>query len=61
MRSQLKDVRVIKFNGLLVGLLLLRELLSGERYVSQIEEDEFDGVDEELGLASYGSDADDER
>jgi hypothetical protein len=62
MRSQLKDARVITFDELLERLQLLRELLSGARYVSQIDDDdEFGDIDIELGIASYVPDADDER
>jgi len=50
MRNQLKDARVITFDELLERLQLLRELLSGERYVSEIQDDEIDELDEELGV-----------
>ena len=38
-RSQFKDVRVITFDELLERLELLRELLTGERYVSELDEE----------------------
>lgn len=38
-RNQFKDVRIITFNEMLDRLQLLRELLSGERYVSLDEDD----------------------
>jgi len=40
MRSQYKDVRIVTFDELFGKLLLLREMLTGERYVSPIEDDE---------------------
>lgn len=39
-RSQFKDVRVITFDELLERLRLLRELLAGERYVSELDKEE---------------------
>lgn len=44
-RSQFKDVRVITFDELLERIKLLRELLTGERYVSEIDDDETDWGD----------------
>nr|WP_294332598.1 Shedu immune nuclease family protein [uncultured Sphingomonas sp.] len=44
-RSQLKDVRIVTFDELLEKLKILRELLTGERYVSNIEDDESDWWD----------------
>jgi hypothetical protein len=38
-RSSLKDVRIITFDELLEKLQILRELLAGERYVSNIPDD----------------------
>lgn len=40
MRSQFKDVRIVTFDELFGKLLLLREMLTGERYVSPLEDDE---------------------
>lgn len=39
-RSQFKDVRIITFDELLERLRLLRELLTGERYVSELDEED---------------------
>lgn len=59
LRNQFKDVRIITFDEMLDRLQLLRELLSGERYVSTIQDelesgdlvenygDGFDGSDDE--------------
>lgn len=47
MRGQLKDVRIITFDELLERLQLLRELLAGERYVSEIEDDDYDWDEED--------------
>ena len=41
-RNQLKDVRIVTFDEMLDRLQLLRELLSGERYVS-LDEDDWEG------------------
>lgn len=41
MRSQLKDVRIVTFDELLERLHILRELLAGERYVSEIDDDDY--------------------
>ena len=41
-RGSLKDVRIITFDELLERLQILRELLSGERYISNIAEDDAD-------------------
>ncbi len=38
-RNQFKDVRIITFDEMLDRLQLLRELLSGERYVSPVDDD----------------------
>jgi hypothetical protein len=38
-RNQFKDVRIITFDEMLDRLQLLRELLSGERYVALDEDD----------------------
>lgn len=38
-RNQFKDVRIITFDEMLERLQLLRELLSGERYVALDEDD----------------------
>lgn len=42
-RNQIKDVRIITFDELLERLLILRELLSGERYVSELPDKEDEG------------------
>lgn len=39
MRSQYKCVRIVTFDELFGKLLLLREMLTGERYVSPEEDD----------------------
>jgi hypothetical protein len=50
-RNQMKDVRVITFDELLERLQILRELLAGERYISDVEvknaarDDSYSGVD----------------
>lgn len=41
-RTQFKDVRIITFDELLERLHLLRELLTGERYVSDLDDEELD-------------------
>lgn len=41
-RSQFKDVRVVTFDDLLGKLILLREMLSGERYVSTVDPAEYE-------------------
>jgi hypothetical protein len=41
-RNQMKDVRVITFDELIERLQLLRELLSGERYLSDLDDEEED-------------------
>lgn len=41
-RTQFKDVRIITFDELLERLHLLRELLTGERYVSNLDDEEPD-------------------
>lgn len=64
-RSQFKDVRVITFDELLERLHLLRELLSGDRYISNIDDDpEGEGsdveVDEEVERGVWGREPDPE-
>lgn len=45
MRSQYEDVRIVTFDELFGKLLLLREMLTGERYVSSIEDDQQEETD----------------
>lgn len=54
-RSQFKDVRIVTFDELFGKLLLLREMLTGERYVSPIDDEEDDGE------PPFEIDADDEE
>ncbi|MHA3841330.1 Shedu immune nuclease family protein [Sphingomonas aestuarii] len=51
MRSQLKDVRIITFDELLERLHMLREMLAGDRYISPVDEEDFDiyDMDDEFG------------
>lgn len=53
-RSQFKDVRVITFDELLERLKVLRELLTGERYVSDV----FDDDEEDWGDIIEGDEDD---
>ncbi|MBY3246009.1 DUF4263 domain-containing protein [Rhizobium laguerreae] len=53
-RSQFKDVRIVTFDELFGKLLLLREMLTGERYVSPIDDGD-DDID-----PMFEVDADDE-
>jgi hypothetical protein len=46
MRSQYKDVRIVTFDELFGKLLLLREMLTGERYVSPLEDDDEEETDD---------------
>ena len=64
-RTQFKDVRIITFDELLERVQLLRVLLSGERYVSDVEDDPYDfgddfNVDDEIELGAYGHEPDPE-
>ena len=47
-RNQMKDVRIVTFDELLDRLITLRELLSGERYVSDLPEEEDEGGHDEM-------------
>lgn len=47
-RNQIKDVRIITFDELLERLMILRELLSGERYVSELPDEEDEGGHNEM-------------
>ena len=46
MRSQFKDVRIITFDELLERLKVLRELLTGERYVSDVDDEDVEDWDD---------------
>jgi chorismate mutase len=60
-RSQMKDVRIVTFDELLERLQLLRELLAGERYVSNIEDEEDqDWREDDLAPGRVLADADDD-
>jgi hypothetical protein len=47
-RNQIKDVRIITFDELLERLMILRELLSGERYVSELPDEEDEGGHDQM-------------
>ncbi|KAB1110482.1 DUF4263 domain-containing protein [Neorhizobium galegae] len=61
MRSQFKDVRIVTFDDLLGKLILLREMLTGERYVSSVLPGDYEDESEELiEEGDHGDDHDEE-
>lgn len=60
-RSQFKDVRIVTFDDLLGKLILLREMLTGERYVSNVLPGDFaEESDEVLDEDDYSGEMEEE-
>lgn len=65
-RNSLKDVRLVTFDELLEKLQILRELLAGERYVSNVPDEDDDEPfmfeeDEDDGWAEFDGPDDEDR